>query len=105
MTRNQIGITVGTVGFLVCIGAFVASPFSSLQQLACVQMLSCLAAFFWLPRFWLPVFSRSRPPEDNQLKSGFPSLAGTALALFVPAFYTLGGFLRRGLQGFRVWVI
>jgi hypothetical protein len=93
MTRDQIGITVGTVGFLACTGVFVVC---FLKQLAYVEVLSGsgrLGRAFGCQCFR----SRgpcSRPLEDNQLKSGFPSLAGSALAFFVLAFYALSGFPR-----------
>jgi hypothetical protein len=89
MTRNQIGITVGAVGFLVCTGVFVAS---FLEQLAYVEVLSCLAAWAEL---LIASVSALEALEDKQLKSGFPSLAGAALTFFVLAFYALSGFLRR----------
>jgi hypothetical protein len=89
VTRNQIGIAVGALGFAVCTGVFV---FSFLEQLAYVEVLSCLAA--WAELSVVSV-SAVEALEDKQLKSGLPSLAGAALTASVLAFYALSGFLHR----------
>ncbi len=83
MTRNQIGITVGGSGFFICAGVFV---FSLLQQLAYVEVVSCLVA-------WGQLFIASAPIlealDNEQVKSVVPSIIGAALTVSVLVFYAL----------------
>jgi hypothetical protein len=93
MTRNQIGITVGGSGFFICAGVFV---FSLLQQLAYVEVVSCLAA-------WGQLFIASAPIlealDNEQVKSVVPSIIGAALTASVLVFYAIAYYFSSHFAG------
>jgi hypothetical protein len=108
MTRNQIGITVGTVGFLVCIGAFVVSPYlespaTRLRRDALLagRLLLVVASILVSSVFALEASGRQAAQSwISQPRWRRPSIVGAGL-------YTLGGFLRRDLEfgRFGVWAV
>jgi hypothetical protein len=83
MSNNQTAITAGVLGFLICTAVFIVS---FVQQLAYVEVASCLAA-------WAQLFIASMPIleafDDKQISSLIPTFVGAALTVSVVVLYAI----------------
>jgi hypothetical protein len=83
MSRNQIAIIAGGLGFLICTAVFVIS---FVQQFAYIEVASCLAAWVQLFIAGMPILEAF---DDKQVASLVPSFFGAALTVSVVLLYAI----------------
>ncbi len=82
MTRNQISIGAGAVGFIICLGMFIVALS---QQMGAIAALACLAA--WLQLF-IVIATAGDAMSNRQSGSWRGAMAG-ALVLVIALSYVI----------------